>query len=331
MERFINIDFKKNSFTVLRYIAAFQVIIGHLTNHFNLNLPSNIIFLFLGVPIFFCLSGFLIAASLDRNNDFKTYLYKRYKRIYPELWVGVAINSLIILALNPSILSHIGFWLFNLTQGTLFQFWTPSILRYYGVGVPNGSLWTISIFVQFYIIIYFIYPKLLKLNFKRQIILLILFMLPNLVFVYLEPYIPQIIYKLFKQTIILYFYIFYIGILIYIYRNKIIPLLIKYFYLLLIIYIIYTFNFKLPSVYIDVIRSLLLCLLTIGFGYKFNKLNLNLDISFGMYIYHMIFINLFIELGFHKNLISSFFVILLSIVCAYFSHKLVYRKKRRKV
>lgn len=330
MEGCNNIDFKKNSFTILRYSAAFQVIIGHLVVHFDLNISSNMVFLFLGVPIFFCLSGFLIAASLDKNNDFKSYLYKRYKRIYPELWIGIAINSLIMLAFNPSIFSHIAFWLFNITQGTAFQFWTPSILRFYGVGTPNGSLWTITIFIQFYIVIYFIYPKLLKLNLKKQIILLILLMLPNLFFVYLEPYIPTIIYKLFQQTIILYFYIFYIGILIYIHRNQIIPLLIKYFYLLLIIYIVYTFNFHLPSVYIDVIRSFLLCLLTIGFGYKFNKFKVNLDISFGMYLYHMIFINLFIEAGFQKDLISSFFVILLSIVFAYFSHKIVYREGRRK-
>ena len=38
----------------------------------------------------------------------------------------------------------------------LFQFWTPEALRGFGCGTPNGSLWTISVIVQFYIVAWFL-------------------------------------------------------------------------------------------------------------------------------------------------------------------------------
>ena len=45
------------------------------------------------------------------------------------------------------------FILFIFCQSSIFQFWTPNFLRGYGCGTPNGSLWTIGILIQFYIII----------------------------------------------------------------------------------------------------------------------------------------------------------------------------------
>lgn len=54
--------------------------------------------------------------------------------------------------------------LFTIGQATIFQFWTPDFLRGYGVGCPNGALWTISIFIQFYFCVFFIYKWLNKRN-----------------------------------------------------------------------------------------------------------------------------------------------------------------------
>ena len=38
-------------------------------------------------------------------------------------------------------------------QLTLFQFFTPDALRDFGYGCPNGSLWTIPVEIEFYILI----------------------------------------------------------------------------------------------------------------------------------------------------------------------------------
>ena len=67
-----------------------------------------------------------------------------------------------------------------ISQVTIFQFYNPFWLREYGVGVLNGSLWTIPVEMQFYFLIPFIY-----LFSKKQIIFLIIltiFILLNFIF-----------------------------------------------------------------------------------------------------------------------------------------------------
>ena len=164
-----SIQINKNCFTLIRYIAALEVIIGHCVEHFSLDKSSAIyqIFsytlgMFPGVPIFFGLSGFLIWASLDRNDDLKQYAKKRFIRIYPELWLAVILSAIAMLVLYGSKIQAIPFTLFCITQGSFLQFWTPDSLRGYGCGTPNGSLWTICTFVQFYIIAWIVHRILKK-------------------------------------------------------------------------------------------------------------------------------------------------------------------------
>lgn len=319
------IQFNNNSFSFLRYLAAFQVLYGHIITHLQIHNYLPFLKFFSGVPIFFCLSGFLIANSLNKDNQKSSKYFKaRFLRIYPELWIAVVLTALILFITNPILIKNLYFWLFNITQATFFQFWTPQALSYYGVGTPNGSLWTITIFVQFYILIFFLFPYIKKLNMKQHILILILSVIPCVSFVFIEPYIPTIIFKLFKQTIIPYWFMFYIGIVIYLFKDLLIPLLCKRFYMIFIIFILYCyFGNNIPSIYMDPIRLILLCLLTISFGYRFNTLKIKHDISFGIYLFHMIVINIFVE---NNILMHSFFgiiiVLLLSICLAILSNKL---------
>lgn len=41
----------------------------------------------------------------------------------------------------------------TISQVTVFQFYTPSSIEIYGVGNPNGALWTISMELQVYVVI----------------------------------------------------------------------------------------------------------------------------------------------------------------------------------
>ena len=152
-----NVITLKNCLNTIRIIAALEVAIGHITYHLNVHIPTligKIMNYFHGVPIFFVLSGFLIWQSIDRCKDFSTYFRKRVLRIYPELWfcLFVEILSIVLFYQNWNIKD---LTLFSFTQGTLFQFWTPDSLRGYGCGTPNGSLWTITVIVQFYLLIWF--------------------------------------------------------------------------------------------------------------------------------------------------------------------------------
>lgn len=132
---------ESNCLNLVRIIAAIQVMFGHLVEHMKLPINDTVFrgtFFFRGVPIFFAISGFLIWFSIGRSKSYKEYLGKRFWRIYPELWVAVIIELIILVVLyrgwNLKSLA-----LFAFGQGTVFQFWTPDSLRGYGVGVPNGA------------------------------------------------------------------------------------------------------------------------------------------------------------------------------------------------
>ena len=85
---------------------------------------------------------------------------KRFWRIYPELWVAVAVEIIVLLLLYRQPINWPQMGLFTFGQATIFQFWTPDFLRGYGCGTPNGALWTITVLIQFYFCAYLIYKWL---------------------------------------------------------------------------------------------------------------------------------------------------------------------------
>ncbi len=118
--------------------------------HLELSLPKWInapIDIFMGVPIFFILSGYLIFISLSKSHAWKEYFNKRILRLYPELWICILASLLSITIFYDAHVPFLDYIKFAFTQGTIFQFWTPDSLRGYGCGTPNGSLWTITVIV----------------------------------------------------------------------------------------------------------------------------------------------------------------------------------------
>ena len=82
-----------NCLNAVKLIAAIQVFIGHIVPSFNIVISDGFSFantIFEGVPIFFCLSGFLIWGSIERSNSFSHFCKKRILRLYPELWGGTS-------------------------------------------------------------------------------------------------------------------------------------------------------------------------------------------------------------------------------------------------
>ena len=106
-----------------------------------------------------------------------------------------------------------------LAKTTLVQFYNPDFMRAYGDGVLNGSLWTITVELQFYFLVPIIYAlfKLLDseaLNFKL-IALIILFLLINRIYTYIPAeYHKEIGYKLFRVSFLPWFYMFLFGLFV---------------------------------------------------------------------------------------------------------------------
>ena len=100
-----NVDLKnkyyKPEIDGIRAFAVGAVIINHLNNNF---LPSG----FLGVDIFFVISGYVITASLLKKEykNFWEYIsgfyLRRIKRLLPALITFVLITIILISLVNPS-------------------------------------------------------------------------------------------------------------------------------------------------------------------------------------------------------------------------------------
>ncbi|MCI8287953.1 MAG: acyltransferase [Lachnospiraceae bacterium] len=312
-----------NCLNLVRIIAAVQVMFGHLVEHMELPINDTVfrsIFFLRGVPIFFAISGFLIWFSIGRSKSYKQYLEKRFWRIYPELWVAVIIELIILVVLyrgwNLKSLA-----LFAFGQSTLFQFWTPDSLRGYGVGVPNGALWTISVMIQFYVVVWFFYKIMDNRKLRTWVIGFgavfgISFWLDYFVH---EVTKREIVGKLYDQTIIKYFWIFYIGMFIAEFKKVFLPMLQRCWYICLIIAaIFFVTEFDLYTGYYLGWSSFLVIGL-IGFAYRFPQFRFSTDISYGLFLYHMTVINIFANFEWTGNWFYVIPIVIVSLGGAYIS------------
>lgn len=164
----------------LRGIAALFVTIFHITGSSGLSSSTAMVgsYGWIGVQMFFVISGFILPYSMDKFNyqisDIGKFIIKRVIRIYPVFLVAIFIALTLAYLTNrytasiPEILSNV-FFLNGLT----------------GCQSLSPVFWTLAIEFQFYIFIGFAFPMISKNN-NVSIIFLILvsitsFWAPNLV------------------------------------------------------------------------------------------------------------------------------------------------------
>lgn len=141
-----------NNLQWLRLFFAAQVVVVHAMTHLG-NANSSLIEHFPGVPAFFFVSGFLIYASY-KNAPGKRYFENRFLRLFPALLVvtlGGAGVALIAHGWQDLIHNAPTYTVWFLAQITLGQAYNPVLFRDVGVGVINGSLWTLTTEIIFYI------------------------------------------------------------------------------------------------------------------------------------------------------------------------------------
>ena len=316
-------DIYDNSLLLVKYIMTFIVIINHCMTHYD---AGSWKIGLAAVPVFFFISGFTLYLSLEKKGHSKLYIKRRVLRIFPELWFAVILGSIVIVLQHPDVLKEWGFYAFNITQATFLQFWTPSCLSMYGCGVPNGALWTICITLQFYILLYIFYPYIKKSTFKKDILILVVLIIINPCFSYLQYCIPEIMYKLVCQTIIPFMYMFYFGIIMSKYFNNYINYINKYFYIILLLYVglyfVRGYLNEIPHVYLTQgpIPCFIDFIFWLSFAYKI-KIKMPIDIQYGMYLNHMIVVNYFLHnnILIDNNVLRIIATIILSIILGFLS------------
>lgn len=308
--------FEDNSFDVIRIISALFIVLGHIVSHLKVPVFAPVLYVqqrWVGLICLFVISGYVIPASLERSKSKQEYLKKRVMRIYPALW-GATFFSLVAIFMLGMVYSHLKFqgvdivtWLIG--QLTFFQFYTPAPITAYGVGNPNGSLWTISMEIQIYILIMFFYGWLKRHNKKEWLILMGGSIVCNVIFAWMKPYLPTMVFKLINVTFIPYLYIYLIGMFAYTFRQKLIPKLSRLFWPILMAYIAWSlangvfFDFNVGH-YVNIVSGVFICLLTLSGGYYFGKHRFKYDFSYSIYLYHMIVINVLTIVGIKENVQS---------------------------
>ena len=306
-------DLRRNNFDLLRLLAATQVAVIHGAEHLHLpgqedNWIIKLLWMFPGVPIFFAISGFLISWSFERNPNPKQYFWNRAIRIYPGLWTCLAVSIVAVLIFGSVSwpINEVVPWL--AAQLTVGQFYNPPFLREFGLGALNGSLWTIPIEMQFYIAIPILYAVFGLLKHKRNAALVILFFIALAINQYyvtereaLDEFTAG---KLFGVTLFPYIYYFLFGILIQrnftlIYRAFVGCALYWLIGFLILQFALQALGWNVTGNYMNPISGVVLSRLTISAAYTVPKVSdlvlRRTDISYGMYIYHMVIINVMIE------------------------------------
>lgn len=276
------------------------------------------------------LSGFLIWSSLERTPGFSVFCKKRIFRLYPELWGGVLLSFIVIVILYGSQLEWLPYLAFQFTQGSFLQFWTPDFLRGYGCGTPNGSLWTICVMLQAYVVMWvlrkLLHGKKAVLWIAVNVACIALSFTPEL----MESVLPELLYKLYKQTFIPYMWLFMLGMSLSEFFGFLIPHLKKFWYIFAIAAVLIALTgWDISGTY-GIFISIAMAPAVIGFAYRCPKLCLKNDYSYGLYIYHMIVINVMIHFGLVGNIIYVLIAFIASFLLAVLSYKTIGEFGRRK-
>ncbi len=124
--------------------------------------------LWIGVPLFFVISGYCIAAAavntVERGRPIRTFLIRRLRRIYPPLWIFLILTATALMVLPDAMMpgptagfdqpiprpQSLGWWHW-FGQFTLTEEWRGNV-----VGPPKnyfaGHLWTLCYEEQFYLV-----------------------------------------------------------------------------------------------------------------------------------------------------------------------------------
>lgn len=157
---------RHNNFDIVRLVAALQVLQEHTAFWLGLPRPAWLTYLvnlFPGVPIFFIVSGFLVTSSyLFGVGGTASYFARRALRIFPALWVNVALIVL-MLAATGSLLpglspQRLAAWIavaFTSGADIYANFAAGPIVNPNGFYsfFPSLVLWTIPVELGFYLLV----------------------------------------------------------------------------------------------------------------------------------------------------------------------------------
>jgi len=321
---------KDNNFDLLRFLFAFTVFLVH--SHGISGRPELAFFSYLssGVAVksFFVISGFLITMSYEKTNDVRLYFSKRFRRILPAYTFVIIMSAFgLVFLTNLSAteyfsLSWLKYLAFNLLFLNFLQPTLPGVFESNPLFAVNGALWTLKIEMMFYLTLPIMMWFLSRVGVLRGIVFLYIISLLYTytmgelilnhggIFVELQRQLPgQLTY-------------FLSGAALYFFFDKFVQNSGTFVSVALLIYgIEYYFV-------VEVLKPLALAVIVIYCACiakhlgNFGKYG---DISYGVYIYHFVILQIFVALGLFGNypLVTLFTVIFIVLTLSFLSWHII--------
>src|SRR5712664_2326769 len=336
-------DWRVNNFDLLRLLAALQVAVVHSigtlkpTGYFARLLGAGLD-RFPGVPIFFVISGVLISKSYEHSDSLRDYLRNRCLRIFPGLWVCLVVGVAVILALGVGSFGRIttpDWLLWWARQMSIFQGFKPAFLEPLSTGL-NGSLWTIPVELEFYIVLPALYGILRlrrRLGNMRLLAIALASLAVQLLIVNSHPSVVQTrAYSLLGATLAPYLWMFLVGVSIQRNWSTVRGWLIGRAhwwglgYLLLCVAAgwlrVGTGGNNMSPVFLLPLAGLIVSL-AMSAPQLSDRILRHHDVSYGLYLYHMLVINLLVGLASPSGWASIAAAIIVSLGLAALSWTLI--------
>jgi len=285
------------------------------------------------VPIFFVISGFLISASYERGASLATYASNRLLRILPGLWCCLIVTVVAASLFGFSFLSLKALAWFGLQLGGAV--FTPGFLKPFGFGSYNGSLWTIPIELQFYLLLPLAYFATRRLRSRTAgfVALWAVFLVAGYLFARLSPPLAELeneplAHKLMRYSFIPHIYLFLTGVLLQRWRAQRSRWIAGKALFWVAGYLAYTRLAPAGPAW-HVLGTLLMGVGVISIAYTLPGVAARVlrgnDISYGVYVYHGLIINVLLELGLGGRGRVVGLVVLLALIVGALSWRFVER------
>jgi peptidoglycan/LPS O-acetylase OafA/YrhL len=248
-------------------------------------------FSFVGLAIFFFLSGLLVTQSLYHSSTWKNFLWKRFLRLYPAAWLAIIFCLFILGPLLTTFSLHSYF-----TDPLFFQYATSLSLFRVSYLLPgvfvhspvdpsvNAPLWSISLELKLYLGLLIFYT--IKFSYKK-VLIVFLVLAAVLVNSFLYDAVENSI-RNFSHSFVLYPYVAYtpyflVGVLCFIYRHKIYSNFYFALFASLIAYVSVKFNFFFLA---KIVVIPILVLYASSFKpMLIKKITPKPDLSYGLYVF----------------------------------------------
>ena len=332
-----------NNFHFVRLLASIMVLFSHSFYLFSLKSidplhqlsGGGFTFGNIGVYIFLIVSGYLITSSLLKSSNVLDFIWKRFLRVFPAMWVMILISVFLFAPLISKVSLDDYFkdilnytFLKNLLLYIPNNYKIPSVFVDNPIGTFNGSLWTIGYEVFFYVLLLFLFFYKVKnlrylLLFQWIIFLLVQLYLGDRIATY--SYSTPLLLNLNIEHFFRLFIYFESGVLLYLFNEVIFKRKTMLFYVFICIIVFSIFGIS--NLFIEIILPPTIIFFAIS-NSVFSFVEKLGDLSYGMYLYGYIIQQYIVSLNisFLNEYYLFLFSLIVSSIIAYISWNLVEKR-----